>query len=103
MPPMPPYLMKSGLSRPRHQSGRSSRMANASGSKPFRPWLGVVSLVGGVALVLAGGPLSGQSRNMVNLSASADTITCPNVADKLPDIPAQAQAEVDRNLKLLQT
>ncbi|MCA2225325.1 DUF1996 domain-containing protein [Nonomuraea aurantiaca] len=40
---------------------------------------------------------------MVNLSASADTITCPNVADKLPDIPAQAQAEVDRNLKLLQT
>ncbi|MEU7740824.1 DUF1996 domain-containing protein [Nonomuraea sp. NPDC049158] len=40
---------------------------------------------------------------MVNLSAGADAITCPNVADKLPDIPAQAQAEIDRNLKLLQT
>ncbi|MBT2231463.1 DUF1996 domain-containing protein [Nonomuraea sp. NEAU-A123] len=37
------------------------------------------------------------------MSARADTITCPNVADKLPEIPAAAQAEVDRNLALLNT
>ncbi|MFD1538393.1 DUF1996 domain-containing protein [Nonomuraea guangzhouensis] len=37
------------------------------------------------------------------MSARADTITCPSVADKLPEIPAAAQAEVDRNLALLNT
>jgi F0F1-type ATP synthase membrane subunit b/b' len=31
------------------------------------------------------------------------TISCPSVADKLPAVPAQAQAEVDRNLALLNT
>ncbi|MEU6355823.1 hypothetical protein ABZ896_42015, partial [Streptomyces sp. NPDC047072] len=31
------------------------------------------------------------------------TITCPDVASQLPAIPATAQAEVDRNLTLLQT
>jgi hypothetical protein len=35
--------------------------------------------------------------------AQAGTITCPSVADKLPAIPAQAQAEVARNLQLLDT
>ncbi|MEU7854234.1 hypothetical protein AB0B91_10610, partial [Nonomuraea sp. NPDC049141] len=37
------------------------------------------------------------------MSARADTISCPSVADKLPEIPAAAQAEVDRNLALLNT
>ncbi|MGN9836586.1 DUF1996 domain-containing protein [Nonomuraea sp. H19] len=32
---------------------------------------------------------------------AAQTIVCPSVADKLPEIPAAAQAEVDRNLALL--
>ena len=35
--------------------------------------------------------------------AAAGTIACPSVADKLPAIPAQAQAEVARNLQLLDT
>jgi hypothetical protein len=35
--------------------------------------------------------------------AAAGTITCPSVADKLPAIPAPAQAEVARNLQLLDT
>src|SRR5690349_10226918 len=35
--------------------------------------------------------------------AAAGTITCPSVADKLPAIPSQAQAEVARNLQLLDT
>jgi hypothetical protein len=36
-------------------------------------------------------------------AGAAGTITCPSVADKLPAIPAQAQAEVARNLQLLDT
>ncbi|MEW1772485.1 hypothetical protein [Streptomyces sp. NPDC086777] len=36
-------------------------------------------------------------------SSAVSTITCPDVASQLPAIPASAQAEVDRNLTLLQT
>ncbi|MGW0205242.1 hypothetical protein ACWDZ8_05250, partial [Streptomyces sp. NPDC003233] len=36
-------------------------------------------------------------------STGAGTITCPDVASKLPAVPASAKAEVDRNLTLLQT
>ncbi len=36
-------------------------------------------------------------------AAGAQTIVCPSVADKLPAIPAQSQAEVERNLALLNT
>ncbi len=35
--------------------------------------------------------------------AAAQQITCPDVAGKLPAVPAQARAEVDRNLALLKT
>jgi hypothetical protein len=35
--------------------------------------------------------------------AAAGAILCPTVADRLPAIPAQAQAEVARNLTLLET
>jgi hypothetical protein len=31
------------------------------------------------------------------------TVSCPGVADALPAVPAQAKAEVDRNLALLNT
>lgn len=34
---------------------------------------------------------------------AASTISCPAVAGSLPEIPAEAQAEVDRNLALLDT
>jgi hypothetical protein len=33
----------------------------------------------------------------------AQTVNCPTVEDQLPDVPAGAQAEVDRNLALLTT
>ncbi|KQX61010.1 MULTISPECIES: hypothetical protein [unclassified Streptomyces] len=36
-------------------------------------------------------------------AAGVGTISCPDVASQLPAIPATAQAEVDRNLALLQT
>jgi hypothetical protein len=36
-------------------------------------------------------------------SAAAQSISCPSVADKLPAVPASAQAEVNRNLTLLDT
>ncbi|MFE3165140.1 hypothetical protein [Streptomyces sp. NPDC059224] len=35
--------------------------------------------------------------------SAVGTITCPDVASQLPAVPASAQAEVDRNLTLLQT
>ena len=41
---------------------------------------------------------AGQAGN-----AAAGTISCPDVASQLPAIPASAQAEVDRNLTLLDT
>ncbi|MFF8392747.1 DUF1996 domain-containing protein [Streptomyces sp. NPDC016172] len=34
---------------------------------------------------------------------AASPISCPSVADRLPDVPRQARAEVDRNLRLLQS
>ncbi|MFC9929299.1 hypothetical protein ACFVIU_22005, partial [Streptomyces sp. NPDC127190] len=36
-------------------------------------------------------------------NTGAGTISCPDVASRLPAIPASAKAEVDRNLALLQT
>ncbi|MFJ3511011.1 DUF1996 domain-containing protein [Streptomyces luteogriseus] len=33
----------------------------------------------------------------------ASPISCPSVADRLPDVPPQARAEVDRNLELLRS
>jgi hypothetical protein len=38
-----------------------------------------------------------------NEAAAASSIVCPDVASELPAIPARAQAEVDRNLALLNT
>ncbi|MFK0019433.1 hypothetical protein [Streptomyces sp. NPDC090798] len=45
---------------------------------------------------------TGNAGNTGSTSA-AGTITCPDVASKLPAIPASAQAEVTRNLTLLNT
>ncbi|MEV0380179.1 DUF1996 domain-containing protein [Nonomuraea sp. NPDC050643] len=79
-------------------------MRNSSGGR-FRPWSGAVFLGAGIALVLAGPPVSagtGVVRLDVSMkSAVGQTITCPNVADQLPEVPAAAQAEVDRNLAQL--
>ncbi|MES5822301.1 hypothetical protein [Streptomyces sp. RG80] len=73
-----------------------------------------VAFIGGAtALVLTGAVIAGsalagetsKSSNGTNAQTLADpgTITCPDVASQLPAIPATAQAEIDRNLTLLQT
>ncbi|MBE8521116.1 hypothetical protein ILP97_27125 [Amycolatopsis sp. H6(2020)] len=47
---------------------------------------------------------NGQNGNTGNTgNAGVGAISCPDVASKLPAIPAQAQAEVQRNLELLDT
>ncbi|MGI5453218.1 hypothetical protein ACQEWB_08620 [Streptomyces sp. CA-249302] len=73
-----------------------------------------VAIIGGAAAValsgaviagtaLAGTPSKSSGNNARTLAASPGTITCPDVASQLPAIPASAQAEVTRNLTLLQT
>ncbi|WP_069772831.1 hypothetical protein [Streptomyces sp. LUP30] len=72
-----------------------------------------VAIIGGaVAVALTGAvvvntALAGESKsgatNAQTLAAGPGTIACPDVASKLPAIPASAKAEVDRNLTLLQT
>ncbi|MET7473871.1 hypothetical protein ABZT17_05835 [Streptomyces sp. NPDC005648] len=59
------------------------------------------AIIAGTAL--AGTPSKGSTNNARTLAASPGTISCPDVASKLPAIPASAQAEVTRNLTLLQT
>lgn len=64
-------------------------------------------VIGGSALALTGAAMVGISAASENPSSAAaadvGTITCPDVASALPTIPASAQAEVARNLTLLQT
>ncbi|MFB7244911.1 hypothetical protein ACFCYX_20925, partial [Streptomyces populi] len=59
------------------------------------------------AAVIAGSALAGETHNdnaqNATTKAAASTITCPDVASKLPAVPASAKAEVDRNLALLNT
>ncbi|MFJ4787996.1 hypothetical protein [Streptomyces sp. NPDC088794] len=72
-----------------------------------------VAFIGGAAAlvlsgaVIAGSALAGESSksngNTARTLADPGTIACPDVASQLPEIPASAQAEVDRNLALLQT
>ena len=61
----------------------------------------------GVALADEGGAavrIGAQSGSAhLSATAAAGTIVCPDVAGELPAIPAGAQAEVDRNLALLDT
>src|SRR5689334_22296117 len=73
----------------RHRLSRRTKITTAA--------LGLVLAAG--ALVIAttvGDPSSANA-------ASGGQITCPDVAGQLPAIPAQAQAEVQRNLDLLNT
>jgi F0F1-type ATP synthase membrane subunit b/b' len=73
-----------------------------------------VAIIGGAAAValsgaviagsaLAGTPSKSSGNNARTLAASPGSITCQDVASKLPAIPASAQAEVTRNLTLLNT
>ncbi len=66
---------------------------------------------GAFALAIAGGALAvattfgdpGAANAASGGQAAVGQISCPDVASKLPAIPAQAQAEVQRNLDLLNT
>jgi hypothetical protein len=66
------------------------------------------AVIGGTALALSAAAMVGvsaASEDPASNASAADvgTVTCPDVASQLPDVPAQAKAEVDRNLTLLQT
>jgi hypothetical protein len=75
----------------RHRISRRTKLATAA--------LGLALAAG--ALVIA--TTTGQTGQASAASASAGQITCPDVAGQLPAIPAPAQAEVQRNLALLDT
>ncbi|WP_030343982.1 hypothetical protein [Streptomyces sp. NRRL S-1022] len=73
-----------------------------------------VAIIGGAAAVvlsgaviagsaLAGTPAKSDDAAGARTLASPGTISCPDVASKLPAVPASAKAEVDRNLALLRT
>ncbi|NBH12240.1 hypothetical protein [Amycolatopsis sp. SID8362] len=64
--------------------------------------------LGGLAACSLGGQTgsgaaTSQAPAPVQSTASAGQISCPDVESRLPAIPAQAQAEVQRNLQLLNT
>ncbi|MBV7695445.1 hypothetical protein [Streptomyces sp. TRM70350] len=70
-----------------------------------------VAFIGGAAAValsgavIAGSALAGETsqKAQATTKASPGTISCPAVAPSLPAVPASAQAEVNRNLALLDT
>lgn len=73
-----------------------------------------VAVIGGAAAValsgaliagsaLAGTPARSGGAAQARTLSGPGTITCPDVASRLPAVPASAKAEVDRNLTLLQT
>ncbi|MFI6351247.1 hypothetical protein ACIBJF_01015 [Streptomyces sp. NPDC050743] len=73
-----------------------------------------VAVIGGAAAValsgaviagsaLAGTPAKSGGAAQARTLASPGTISCPDVAARLPAVPASAQAEVDRDLALLKT
>ncbi|AEM81915.1 hypothetical protein [Streptomyces violaceusniger] len=68
----------------------------------------VSGAIGGItcAAVVVGAAMADQDDGSGDADAStkaAQTISCPAVAGSLPEIPAEAKAEVDRNLALLDT
>ncbi|MFF8935847.1 DUF1996 domain-containing protein [Streptomyces paradoxus] len=58
--------------------------------------------VGGVGLALVNLQANATDTPAVTTRA-ASPISCPSVADRLPDVPPQARAEVERNLRLLES
>ncbi|WP_079088695.1 hypothetical protein [Streptomyces scabiei] len=73
-----------------------------------------VALIGGTAAVvlsgavIAGSAMAGQTNKPNGDSngaqnSAASTVNCPNVASQISAVPAAAQAEVNRNLELLNT
>ncbi|WP_370961895.1 hypothetical protein [Amycolatopsis sp. cg9] len=73
----------------RHRLSRRTKIATAA--------LGLGIAAGALVIATTVGDPGAAS------AASGGQITCPDVASRLPAIPAQAQAEVQRNLQLLDT
>ncbi|WP_171134104.1 hypothetical protein [Streptomyces sp. Z423-1] len=92
-----------------------NRIATAIGRTAARPQgldsLAPCTLGAGGATNNAGGnaappaaPAAGQANGgNTGGNTGAGTISCPDVASRLPAVPASAKAEVDRNLALLNT
>ncbi len=74
----------------RHRLSRRTKIATGA--------IGLAIAAGGLVVATTVG-----SPGNANAASAAQQITCPDVAGRLPAIPAQAQAEVDRNLALLNT
>ncbi|MEA5362410.1 hypothetical protein VA596_22925 [Amycolatopsis sp., V23-08] len=73
----------------RHRISRRTKLATAA--------LGLALAAGALVIATTAGQ-TGQAS-----AATAQQISCPDVAGQLPAIPARAQAEVQRNLALLDT
>ena len=58
---------------------------------------------GVVAVLIVGLGIGIASAAQSRSTASPGTIVCPTVSNRLPAVPAQAKAEVERNLALLNT
>jgi hypothetical protein len=65
--------------------------------------LALVAGGGGLVAINAAANATDTAPSPRTLSAGPQTVNCPSVKDRLPAIPSQAKAEVDRNLTLLQT
>ena len=77
------------------------RISYAAVPRKFR----VAAVLVGAAAVLGGAVVAASHSGTANAAdaAAPPTVVCPSVQDKLPAIPAAAQAEVTRNLTLLNT
>jgi hypothetical protein len=74
-------------------------MSYAAVPRKFR----VAAVVLGAAAVLGGAVVVATHDGTANAADAAPGVVCPSVRDKLPAVPAAAQAEVTRNLALLDT
>src|SRR5256885_182183 len=83
----------------RSRTNAYRRPARSTGPRVGRRWqiVGVAAVA--VTVVGVGMGAAAASTN----AASGPSIVCPGVANALPPIPAQSQAEVERNLALLNT
>ncbi|BCY12609.1 hypothetical protein [Actinoplanes sp. L3-i22] len=52
---------------------------------------------------VADAPAAGATSAAAGAATGVPTVNCPNVSDTLPAVPASAQAEIERNLALLNT
>ncbi|MFF4212943.1 hypothetical protein ACFYZE_27005 [Streptomyces sp. NPDC001796] len=77
--------------------------ASGGGTNTAAPGATATQQAGGNSNGNAGKGNAGNNGNAAGGTSAAGTISCPDVKSKLPAIPASAQAEVDRNLTLLNT